>query len=57
MVNDINREAPKLVSKPKHLDNYLSTQAAVRNLSEAILLNSSKMILARSQFAFSIALL
>ncbi len=56
MVNDINREAPKLVSKPKNLDNYLSTQAAVRNLSEAILLNSSKMILARSQFAFSIAL-
>jgi len=56
MVNDINREAPKLVSNPKNLDNYLSTQAAVRNLSEAILLNSSKMILARSQFAFSIAL-
>ena len=38
------------------MDNYLSTQAAGRNLSEAILLNSSKMILARSQFAFSIAL-
>ena len=56
MVNDINREAPKLVSNPQNLDNYLSTQAAVRNLSEAILLNSSKMILARSQFAFSIAL-
>ena len=56
MVNDINRDAPKLVSNPKNLDNYLSTQAAVRNLSEAILLNSSKMILARSQFAFSIAL-
>ena len=56
MVNDINREAPKLVSNSKNLDSYLSTQAAVRNLSEAILLNSSKMILARSQFAFSIAL-
>ena len=56
MVNDINREAPKLVSNPKNLDNYLSTQAAIRNLSEAILLNSSKMVLARSQFAFSIAL-
>ena len=56
MVNDINREAPKLVSNPNTLDNYLSTQAAIRNLSEAILLNSSKMVLARSQFAFSIAL-
>ena len=56
MVNDINREAPKLVSNPNSLDNYLSTQAAIRNLSEAILVNSSKMVLARSQFAFSIAL-
>ena len=36
MVNDINREAPKLVSNPNTLDNYLSTQAAIRNLSEAI---------------------
>ena len=56
MVNDINREAPKLVLNPEALDNYLSTQAVVRNLSEAMLINSSKMILGRSQFGFSIAL-
>ena len=57
MANDINRDAPKLVLNPKSLDNYLSTQAAVRNLSEAIIIDSSKMVLGRSQFGFSISLI
>ncbi len=57
MANDINRDAPKLVQNPKSLDNYLSTQAAIRNLSEAIIIDSSKMVLGRSQFGFSISLI
>ena len=57
MANDINRDAPKLVQNPKSLDNYLSTQAAVRNLSEAIIIDSSKMVLGRSQLGFSISLI
>ena len=55
MANDINRDAPKLVLNPNSLDNYLSTQAAVRNLSEAIIIDGSKMVLGRSQFGFSIS--
>lgn len=55
MANDLNREASRLVRKPNQLNEYISNQTALRNLSEAVIIDGTGQILAKSQFAFSLA--
>jgi len=54
MANDINREAPRLVRNPNQLNEYISNQTALRNLSEAVIIDGTGQILAKSQFAFAL---
>lgn len=54
MANDINREAPRLITTADKLNQYVSNQTALRNLSESIIIDSTGQVLAKSQFAFSI---
>ncbi len=54
MANDINREAYRLNGKGNLMDRYLSDQAALRNLSDAIIFDGSSQVLAKSRFAFAI---
>jgi two-component system nitrogen regulation sensor histidine kinase NtrY len=54
MANDINREAYRLVGKGNLMGRYLSDQAAIRNLSDAIIFDGTGQVLAKSQFAFAI---
>ncbi len=55
MANDINREGPKLIGNKIKFNEYLSNQTFLRNLSEAIIIDGTGQILAKSQFAFSIS--
>ena len=55
MANDLNREASRLARKPNQLNEYISNQTALRNLSEAVIIDGTGQILAKSQFAFSLA--
>ena len=54
MANDLNREAPRLVRNPNQLNEYISNQTALRNLSEAVIIDGTGQILAKSQFAFAL---
>ena len=54
MANDVNREAYRLVGKGNLMGRYLSDQAALRNLSDAIIFDGTGQVLAKSQFAFAI---
>jgi two-component system nitrogen regulation sensor histidine kinase NtrY len=54
MANDINGEAYRLVGKGNLMGRYLSDQAALRNLSDAIIFDGTGQVLAKSQFAFAI---
>ncbi|MDC1383012.1 PAS domain-containing sensor histidine kinase [Candidatus Puniceispirillum sp.] len=54
MANDINREAYRLVGKGKLTGQYLTDQAALRNMSDAIIFDGSGQVLAKSRFAFAI---
>ena len=54
MANDINREAYRLVGKGNLMGRYLSDQAAIRNLSDAIIFDGTGQILAKSRFAFAV---
>ncbi len=56
MANDINREGPALLRNPFRLTQMVGAQAAVRGLSEAIVFDSSKQVLARAGLAFSMEL-
>jgi len=56
MSNDITREGPALFRSPQVFNAFISNQAAVRGLSEAIVFDSRRQILARSALAFSIEL-
>lgn len=53
MANDLNREAPFLLSDPRRFDQVMSAQAAVRNLTEAVVFDGSGRALARSSLSFS----
>ena len=55
MANDLNREASRLARNPNQLNEYISNQTALRNLSEAVIIDGTGQILAKSQFAFSLA--
>ena len=54
MANDINREAYRLVGKGKLTGRYLTDQAALRNMSDAIIFDGGGQVLAKSRFAFAI---
>ena len=54
MANDVNREAYRLAGNNSQMNRYLSNQAGLRNLSDAIIFDGSGKILAKSRFAFAI---
>ena len=54
MANDVNREAYRLVGKGNLMGRYISDQAALRNLSDAIIFDGTGQVLAKSQFAFAV---
>ncbi len=54
MANDINREASVLSSDRRQFDAFLTNQAGVRNLSEALVIDSTGRVLANSRFAYAI---
>lgn len=55
MANDINRSAPTLVSNPALFNRYLETQAALRELTEAMVFRRDGRILARTGLTFTLA--
>ena len=54
MANDINRAAPRLRQNPRFFTKIVTTFANDRDLSEAVVINSSGHTLARSQLSFSL---
>jgi two-component system nitrogen regulation sensor histidine kinase NtrY len=55
MANDLNQEAARLVGNPQRFSQLVSTQAALRALSEAIVFDGTTgSVLARSGFTFSL---
>ena len=55
MANDINREASKLSGNRLQFDAFLTNQAGVRNLAEAVVMDSTGRVIATSQFAYAIS--
>ena len=54
MANDINREAGTLSGNRRRFDAYLTNQAGVRNLSEAIVMDSTGRVIANSRFGYGV---
>ncbi len=54
MANDLNRIAPRLRQNPELLEKIVVNLSDLRNLSEAVVVNSSGQTLARSQLSFSL---
>src|SRR6266853_841160 len=54
MANDLNRDAIKLSLNPQHLDQVVSAQAALRGLSEAVVLDRAGHMLAKSSLSFTL---
>jgi Signal transduction histidine kinase involved in nitrogen fixation and metabolism regulation len=54
MANDINRQGPSLLQSSQRFSGFISTQAAIRGLTEAIVFETHGRVLARSGLAFSI---
>ena len=54
IANDVNREAFKFRDQPALLNQYLTNQAALRNLSEVIILDGTGQVAAKSRFAFAV---
>ena len=54
IASDLNFNAPLTNNNPQRLNQILSRYAAVRSLSEALVINKSGRILARSEFSLSI---
>lgn len=52
MANDINRKAPLVDNNPELFNLMLENQAAVRGLAEAIVINASGRVLARTALSF-----
>src|SRR3546814_16537163 len=56
MANDLNREAPFLLADPRRFDQVMTAQASVRNLTEAVVMDGTGHVLARSNLSFSFEL-
>jgi two-component system nitrogen regulation sensor histidine kinase NtrY len=54
MVNDTNREAPRLVGNPTVFNQFIDAQSNVRGLTESIVFDSTGKILGRSALSFSL---
>ena len=54
MANDLNRQAALLIGNPAAFEKIMETQSVLRNLSEAIVFDSSGRVLARSGLTFSL---
>ncbi|MEG9862476.1 MAG: PAS domain-containing sensor histidine kinase [Parvularculales bacterium] len=54
MANDINREASRLSGNSDQFDRFLTSQARLRNLSEAVVFDSTGRVLANSRFAYAL---
>ena len=54
IANDVNREAFKFRDEPALLNQYLTNQAVLRNLSEVIILDGTGQVAAKSRFAFAV---
>ncbi|MCE2517545.1 MAG: PAS domain-containing sensor histidine kinase [Alphaproteobacteria bacterium] len=54
MANDINREASQLSGNRRQFDAFLTNQAGVRNLSEALVINSNGRVNANSRYAYAV---
>lgn len=54
MANDLNREAPRLTLNKEVMEEFFQTQAYLRNLSEAVIIDSSGKVLAHSGLSFSL---
>ena len=52
MANDLNREAPRLLNDRGFFEQLVNAQAALRNLTEAIVFDGSGHTLARSNLTF-----
>jgi two-component system nitrogen regulation sensor histidine kinase NtrY len=57
MANDMNREAPHLLSDPQLMTEFFQTQSYLRNFSEAVLVDGTGRLLARSGISFSMEFL
>jgi two-component system, NtrC family, nitrogen regulation sensor histidine kinase NtrY len=56
MANDLNRDAPALMRDPKLFTQELTAQANLRSLSEALVIDSSGRVLARSPLSLTLSL-
>ncbi|AVM73610.1 sensor histidine kinase NtrY-like [Magnetospirillum gryphiswaldense] len=54
MANDINREGLLLSRNPQRFSSFISSQAALRGLTEAVVFDGQGRVLARTGLAFSI---
>ncbi|NQV84823.1 MAG: PAS domain-containing sensor histidine kinase [Rhodospirillales bacterium] len=54
IASDLNFNAPLMSGAPQRLNQILSQHAALKSLSEALIINSSGRILARSEFSLSL---
>ena len=54
MANDVNRDGLKLVQNKKIFNRFITDQVGIRNLSEAVIVDGTGQIIAKSRFAFSI---
>jgi len=52
MANDLNREAPRLMADGAYFNQYVSTQALLRDLTEAMVIDGAGRMLARSGLTF-----
>ncbi len=53
MANDLNADAPRLMASPARFNQVVATQALLRNLTEAIVVDGNGHLLARSAYSFS----
>src|SRR5271166_5838320 len=54
MANDLNRDAVQLALNPQHLEQVVSAQAALRGLTEAMVFDGGRHMLARSSLSFTL---
>lgn len=54
MANDVNRDGLKLVQNKQIFDRFITDQVGIRNLSEAVIVDGTGQIIAKSRFAFAI---
>jgi two-component system, NtrC family, nitrogen regulation sensor histidine kinase NtrY len=54
MLNDTNREAPRLMSNPAMFNQFIDAQSNIRGLTESIVFDSTGKILGRSALSFSL---